>query len=109
MGFFSSITKGLGKTRGGLLGTLTAVFTGRVDEEFFEELEETLICADVGVQCSLRICDQLRERCREAGVEFTFGTFFGAEAGEGFVRVNLACQHDRVRQTVDQLAKAILG
>ena len=54
-------------------------------------------------------CDQLRERCREAGVEFTFGTFFGAEAGEGFVRVNLACQHDRVRQTVDQLAKAILG
>ncbi|MBR7113854.1 MAG: signal recognition particle-docking protein FtsY [Firmicutes bacterium] len=64
MGFFSSITKGLGKTRGGLLGTLTAVFTGRVDEEFFEELEETLICADVGVQCSLRICDQLRERAK---------------------------------------------
>jgi len=69
MGFFSSITKGLGKTRGGLLGTLTAVFTGRVDEEFFEELEETLICADVGVQCSLRICDQLRERAKRDKVK----------------------------------------
>ena len=69
MGFFSNLTKGLGKTRGGLLGTLTAVFTGRVDEEFFEELEETLICADVGVQCSLRICEQLRERAKRDKVK----------------------------------------
>ena len=39
------------------------------DEEFFEELEETLICADVGVQCSLRICDQLRERAKRDKVK----------------------------------------
>ena len=54
-------------------------------------------------------CDELLERCREAGVEFTPGTFFGAEAGQGFMRVNLACQHDRVRLAVEQLAKAILA
>lgn len=54
-------------------------------------------------------CDELLKRCREAGVEFTPGTFFGAEAGQGFMRVNLACQHDRVRLAVEQLAKAILA
>ena len=54
-------------------------------------------------------CAALLERCREAGVEFTPGTFFGEDAGQGFMRVNLACQHERVKQTVDQLARAILG
>ncbi len=49
------------------------------------------------------------ERCREAGVEFSPGTMFGPETGEGYLRVNLACQHDRIRQAVAQLAKAILG
>ncbi|MBR3872703.1 MAG: PatB family C-S lyase [Clostridia bacterium] len=52
-------------------------------------------------------CEQLLERCRNAGVEFTPGTFFGPETGEGFMRVNLACQHDRVRLAVKQLAEAI--
>ena len=51
---------------------------------------------------------ELLERCRNAGVEFTPGTFFGEEAGEGFLRVNLACQHDRVKQAVEQLKKAIM-
>lgn len=52
-------------------------------------------------------CEQLLERCRKAGVEFTPGTFFGPVTGEGFMRVNLACQHDRVRLAVKQLANAI--
>lgn len=51
---------------------------------------------------------ELLERCRKTGVEFTPGTFFGAEAGEGFLRVNLACQHARIRLAVEQLAKAIM-
>jgi len=54
-------------------------------------------------------CEQLTERCRNTGVEFTVGTFFGAEAGEGFMRINLACQHSRIRLAVEQLAKAIKG
>ena len=54
-------------------------------------------------------CAELLERCRQTGVEFTPGTFFGEEAGQGFMRVNLACQHDRIRLAVEQLANAILG
>lgn len=51
--------------------------------------------------------DALMERTRAAGVEFTPGTFFGKEAGEGFLRVNLACPHDRVRQAAGQLERAL--
>ncbi len=49
------------------------------------------------------------ERGRKAGVELTPGTMFGPETGEGYLRMNLACQHDRIRQAVNQLAKALLG
>ena len=51
---------------------------------------------------------ELLERCRKAGVEFTPGTFFGETAGEGFLRVNLACQHSRVRLAVEQLINSII-
>lgn len=51
---------------------------------------------------------ELMERCRDAGVEFTPGTFFGQEAGEGFVRINLACPHSRVLTAAKQLEKALL-
>ena len=53
--------------------------------------------------------EELVERCRKEGVEFNAGTIFGKETGAGFLRVNLACQHDRIRQAVAQLAKAVLG
>lgn len=52
--------------------------------------------------------EALLTRCRASGVEFTPGTFFGAKAGEGFLRVNLACPHDRIRLAAGQLAKAVL-
>ena len=52
---------------------------------------------------------ELTERCHKAGVEFTPGTFFGAEIGDGFLRINLACQHDRIRLAAQQLEKAIKG
>ena len=50
---------------------------------------------------------QLMERTRAAGVEFTPGTFFGADAGEGFLRVNLACPHERVRLAAEQIERAL--
>ena len=52
---------------------------------------------------------ELLERSRKAKVEFTPGTFFGAEIGDGFLRINLACQHDRVRLAAQQLEKAVKG
>ncbi len=52
---------------------------------------------------------ELTERCHKAGVEFTFGTFFGEALGEYHVRVNLACQHDRVVKAAESLEKAVKG
>ena len=50
---------------------------------------------------------QLMERTRAAGVEFTPGTFFGETAGEGFLRVNLACPHERARLAAGQIERAL--
>ena len=56
MGFFDKITAGLKKTRDSLMGRLEDIAAGftRVDEDFFDELEETLILADVGVPVTER-------------------------------------------------------
>lgn len=70
MGFFSKIAEGLKKTKDSLMGKIDQVLTsfGKVDEELFEELEETLIMADVGTVTSTRICEQLRKKVREQAV-----------------------------------------
>lgn len=64
MGLFSRLTAGLAKTRDSFTGGLKSIFSGRVDEDFFEELEEALILADVGVQTSLKLTSRLRERAK---------------------------------------------
>ena len=64
MGLFSKIAAGLSKTRDNFTGGLKSVFSGRVDEEFFEELEEALILADVGVPTSLKLTERLRQRAK---------------------------------------------
>ena len=53
MGFFEKISAGLKKTRDSLMGRLEDLAAGftKVDEDFFDELEETLIMGDVGEMC----------------------------------------------------------
>ncbi len=64
-GFFGKLVAGLEKTKQGFVGKVEEILTGRqVDEELFEELEETLIRADCGVNTSLYLVDQLRERAK---------------------------------------------
>lgn len=46
-----------------LLGSFT-----KIDEELFEELEETLIMCDIGVNTSVKICEMLRERVKKNGI-----------------------------------------
>lgn len=68
MGFFDKIKKGLKKTRDGFVGqieNLIKSFNG-VDQELFEELEEILIMADVGVVTAEKICDELKTRVKSA-------------------------------------------
>ncbi len=64
-GFFKRLVSGLEKTKQGFVDKVEGIMTGRkVDEELFEELEEALIQADCGVETSLYLVDQLRERSR---------------------------------------------
>ena len=66
-GFFAKLKAGLSKTRDSFNSKLDSVISAfkKVDEELFEELEEALIMADVGVDNSLYIIDQLRKRVKE--------------------------------------------
>jgi fused signal recognition particle receptor len=54
----------LGRTRSGLGDTLAAIFRGGVDEDTWEEVEDSLIAADVGVEATLELVSGLRERAR---------------------------------------------
>ena len=71
MGFFDKLKKGLTKTRqtmGGALGGVFSAFS-RIDEEFFEQLEEALILADLGVDTAVGAVEKLRGVCREQGLK----------------------------------------
>ena len=67
MGFFSKIKEGLTKTRKAMAETLGNVFSGfsNLDDEFYDELEECLILADLGVETAGRAVEALRNRVRE--------------------------------------------
>lgn len=67
MGFFDKIKEGLSKTRNALSNTLGGVFSGfsELDDDFFDELEESLILADLGVDTSVKATELLRKAIRE--------------------------------------------
>ena len=67
MGFFDKIKAGLTKTRDALGDTLGSVFTGytEIDDDFYDELEECLILADLGVETATKATDRLRRAVRE--------------------------------------------
>lgn len=70
MGFFSKIKEGLKKTRDSISNGVNGILNSftKIDDELFEELEETLVMADVGVTTSTEICDRLRKKIKETGV-----------------------------------------
>ena len=67
MGFFDKIKAGLSKTREALANTLGSVFSGfsKLDDDFYDELEESLILADMGVETATKATDRLRRMVRE--------------------------------------------
>ena len=70
MGIFSKIRDGLKKTRDSVIKGLRKAlgsFT-KIDEELFEQLEETMIMGDMGAETAVQICDQLRSRVKERGI-----------------------------------------
>ena len=73
MGFFDKIKAGLTKTREALSDTLGSVFSGfsEIDDDFYDELEESLILADLGVDTAVKATDMLRKRIREQHLKTT--------------------------------------
>ena len=73
MGFFDKIKAGLTKTREALSDTLGSVFSGfsEIDDDFYDELEESLILADLGVETAVKATDRLRKVIREQHLKTT--------------------------------------
>ena len=73
MGFFDKIKAGLTKTRDALSNTLGSVFSGfsEIDDDFYDELEECLILADLGVETATKATELLRKKVRELHLKTT--------------------------------------
>lgn len=71
------LKEGLSKTREGIVEKLNlALGTNRaIDDKVLDEIEETLLLADVGVHTTIKISDIVRERCRKEGITDTNGLF----------------------------------
>ena len=70
MGFFDKIKAGLSKTRDALSDTLANVFTAsELDDDFYDELEESLILADLGVDTAVKAADRLRKTVKEQHIK----------------------------------------
>ena len=73
MGFFDKIKAGLTKTRDALSNTLGSVFSGfsEIDDDFYDELEESLILADLGVETATKATERLRKVIKEQHLKST--------------------------------------
>lgn len=67
MGFFARLKSGLTKTRDNIVSGIDAVFHGasEIDEDFYEELEETLIMGDIGVNATNDIMERMKKAVKE--------------------------------------------
>jgi len=69
-GFFQRLTEGLTKTRQNIMSGLDSIFrSSEIDDDFYEELEETLIMADIGTKATSDIIEALQEKIRERKIK----------------------------------------
>ena len=66
-GFFSRLVQGLTKTRNNIVSGIDSIFSGfsAIDDDFYEEIEETLIMGDIGIQTTMSIVEHLRQTVKE--------------------------------------------
>lgn len=66
-GFFKRLVSGLTKTRNNIASGINSIFSSftTIDEDFYEELEEVLVMADIGVHATTEILEQLRKKVKE--------------------------------------------
>ena len=65
-GFFKRLVSGLTKTRDNIVSGMDSIFHGfsKIDDDFYDELEETLIMGDLGVRTTMNILEDLREKVK---------------------------------------------
>ncbi len=70
-GFFSRLVAGLTKTRENIVSGMDSIFSGfsAIDEDFYEELEETLIMGDMGIQTTMELIEELKETVKEQHIK----------------------------------------
>ncbi|MCR5432059.1 MAG: signal recognition particle-docking protein FtsY [Lachnospiraceae bacterium] len=68
-GFFGRLLNGLSKTRKNIASSLSGLFSSKLDDDFYEELEEILVMADIGLQASEDIIEELRGKVKELGLK----------------------------------------
>ena len=70
-GFFNRLVEGLNKTRENIVSGMDSIFSGfsAIDEDFYEELEETLIMGDLGIQTTMSVLEDLRKKVKEQHIK----------------------------------------
>lgn len=69
-GFFKRLKEGLSKTRNSIVDSFSSVFGApHIDDDFYEELEETFIMADMGYETTEKVIENLKERVKEARIK----------------------------------------
>ena len=70
-GFFSRLVEGLTKTRENIVFGMDSIFSGfsAIDDDFYEELEETLIMGDMGIQTTMAVIEDLKKNVKEQHIK----------------------------------------
>ncbi len=69
MGFFEKIKAGLSRTKENIGHSLDNLFAGELTDDFYDELEETLILSDMGFETTMEVVDTLRRRAKDAKIK----------------------------------------
>ena len=72
-GFFKRLVSGLAKTRDNIVSGMDSIFHGfsNIDDDFYEELEETLIMGDLGVRATDQILEDLKQKVKRTAYQRT--------------------------------------
>ena len=70
-GFFGRLAQGLSKTRNNIAASFDSIFKGfsGLDDDFYEELEETLIMSDMGIDTTMNIIEDLKKKVKEQKIK----------------------------------------
>ena len=70
-GFFGRLVEGLTKTRNSIVAGIDSIFSGfsAIDDDFYEEIEETLIMGDLGIQTTMALMEDLRQKVKDQHIK----------------------------------------